>query len=93
MSFDTESYIHTWESRVRRGGGGVRDVYREGSRDGAVYLSVPGRPTYFDKSRTGDYYAIDVGWECQDFFSRLSILFSLSLSLSLSLSRGRPEID
>ena len=23
MSFDTESYIHTWESRVRRGGGGL----------------------------------------------------------------------
>ena len=51
-------------------------------------LSVPGRPTNFDYSRARAYCACSsCGWGMlEQFFSRLSFLFSFFLSVSLSLS-------
>ena len=44
-------------------------------------LTVPGRPSNLDNTRTGAYCAFSgCGWVCLDMFSRLTFLFFLPLS-------------
>ena len=53
-------------------------------------ISVPGRPTYLDYSRTRAYSACSrCGW---GLFGHFSLVYQFSL-LSLSLSGRQPDID